>query len=138
MALTAEDYRRYVAAFNSRDYNALTAFFAEDVVLEIEGMAITGRQGIRDFYAFFHDHVREHVTLLDFWPGERAAVGDVLIRFEGIKDLTQEMLDARGYGRMTPVPAGGSVEIEFIIIYDQRADGLIRRIRGAVFTPAPH
>jgi hypothetical protein len=133
--LTAEDYRDYVAAFNGRDYDALCAFFAPDVVLEIEGMAIRGRQGIRDFYAFFHAHVRETVTLRRFIPGPDAAFAHVSILFEGFSDLTQKMLDERGYGRMTPVPAGGSVSIDFFILYEQGSDGLIHRIRGTVFTP---
>ena len=132
--MTRADYERYVAAFNARDYDTLFSFFAEDVVLDAGGV-MRGKQVIRDFYRFFHEHVRETVTLLHFYPDDQAAMADVMIRFEGLKDLTQDMLDARGIGHMTPVPKGGSVDIEFFIQYQQQGP-LIRHIKGAVFTPA--
>jgi hypothetical protein len=132
------DYERYVAAFNGPDYDALLQFFADDVALEAGGPAMRGKQAIRDFYGFFHRHVREIVTILNFYPHETAPMADVLIRFEGIGDLTQAMLDERGYGHMTPVPKGGAVELEFFIQYEQGADGLIHRIKGCVFFPSPN
>jgi hypothetical protein len=130
------DYERYVAAFNGPDYDTLLQFFAEDVVLEAGGPAMRGRQAIRDFYAFFHAFVRETVTILNFYPHETAPMADVLIRFEGIADLTQAMLDERGFGYMTPVAKGSAIELEFFIQYEQGADGLIHRIKGCVFVPA--
>lgn len=130
------DYERYVAAFNGPDYDTLLQFFHDDVRLEVGGHAMRGKAAIRGFYEFFHAHVRESVTILNFYPSDTAAMADVLIRFEGKSDLTQAMLDARGYGHMTPVPAGGAVDIEFFIQYEQRADGLIHRIKGCVFVPA--
>lgn len=137
MPLTADDYRRYVDAFNARLYDRLMSFFAEDVVLEIATHRICGRQGIKDFYAFFHAHVRETVTeVRHFMSGRGASFADVVIRFEGIDGLTAEMLAERGYERMTPVPAGGKVEIEFFIVYETPGGGPITHIRGAVFEPA--
>ena len=135
------DYERYVAAFNAPDYDApdydaLFVFFADDVRLEVSGHAMRGKQEIRAFYQFFHAYVRESVTILNFYPSATAAMADVLIRFEGMSDLTQAMLDAGGYGHMTPVPKGGAVEIEFFIQYEQGSDGLIHRIKGCVFVPA--
>ncbi|MBC7985995.1 MAG: nuclear transport factor 2 family protein [Sphingomonadaceae bacterium] len=129
------DYERYLRAFNGRDYDALVAFFTEDVTLEVNGEAMRGRQGIRDFYAMFHELVRETVTLRNFYPDDRAAMANVMIRFEGIGDLTQQMLDERGYGTMTPVPKGADFEIEFFIRYIQNDEGLIERIKCAVFEP---
>jgi hypothetical protein len=134
--MNRSDYDRYVAAFNGPDYDTLMLFFADDVVLEVGGHAMRGKSEIRGFYAFFHQHVREIVTILDFYPSDTAPMADVLIRFEGMTDLTQAMLDERGYGHMTPVPAGGAVELEFFIQYQQAADGLIHRIKGCVFMPA--
>ena len=131
------DYERYVAAFNGPDYDTLLAFFADDVVLEAGGPAMRGKDAIRAFYAFFHRHVRESVTILHFYPHDTAPMADVLIRFEGIEDLTQAMLDARGHGHMTPVAKGSAVELEFFIQYAQGADGLIHRIKGCVFFPSP-
>jgi hypothetical protein len=134
--MTRSDYERYVAAFNGPDYDALMRFFADDVVLEVGGHAMRGTSEIRSFYAFFHQYVREIVTILDFYPSDTAPMADVLIRFEGMKELTQAMLDERGYGHMTPVPAGGAVDLEFFIQYQKGSGGLIHRIKGCVFMPA--
>ncbi len=38
---------------------------------------------------------------------------------------------------MTPVPKGASVDIEFNIVYELNAQGLIHHIKGAVYIPAP-
>ena len=134
--MTEDDYRRYVKAFNSRDYDALMAFFTDDVKLEVAGYAMRGKQGIRDFYRFFHDYCRETVNLKRFYESDEAAVADVVIRFEGLKDLTPELLREHATDRMTPVPKGGVAEVEFFIMYHLTPEGLIHHIRATTFEPA--
>lgn len=125
-------YQQYVACFNARDYDGLHAFFADDVALHVNGYELKGKAGIARFYDFFHDHVRETVFLRRFIEGEDMDFADVVIRFEGLKDLTAEQLAARGFAKMTPVPAGVSVEINFFITYERR-DGKIVLIRCGIF-----
>ena len=132
--MTEADYACYLAAFNGRDYDALHAFFADDVVLETVGYALRGKHGIRRFYAFFHDHVRETVRLRRFAAADGIAFADVIIRFEGLKALSAQRLVDEGYARLTPVPAGAVVEIGFFIAYEFDARG-ITRIRCAVLEP---
>lgn len=136
--MNIDDYKRYVKSFNSRDYDKLTAFFTEDVVLEVSSMTIKSKQGIRDFYeTFFHVNVSEEVTSISqFFEGAEASFANVIINFKGINEVTQEMLDERGYGRMTPIPAGGEVDLEYFILYYNNPDGLIYHIKAAVFEPA--
>lgn len=131
--MTEEYYGRYVAAFNERRYDDLCTFFAPDVVLETVGREIVGHQGIKDFYGFFHDHVKETVTLKDFLGSDRLTFVDAVIRFEGIKGISQQMLDDRGFGGMTPIPQGVAVDVNFLIRYRQRPDGLIDHIRCGVY-----
>lgn len=133
--MNLEQYQRYVAAFNNRDYDTLHAFFAEDVVLETLGYEIQGKAGIRRFYDFFHDHVRETVTLRHYVAGAGIDFADVVIRFEGLKDLTPQRLALEGYPKMTPVPQGGVAEVAFFIAYHSGPDGRISRIRCAVLEP---
>lgn len=133
--MTEDDYRRYVSAFNARDYATLESFFADDFALETAGFMVRGKPAFRRFYAFLHDYVREIVSVKHFFPGERAAAANVLIRFEGLKDLSPHVLAEAGYPQMTPVPRGEAAEVEFIIVYEMRADGLVDRIKGAVFIP---
>lgn len=126
------EYRKYVAAFNSRDYEALDEFFADDVVLQVLGYELRGKSAIRRFYGFFHEYVRETVMLRRFAEGEGISFADVVIRFEGLKELTPERLEAEGFGKMSAVPAGGRVEVQFFISYES-SGGKLFRIRCGVF-----
>jgi len=132
--MNADQYRQYVACFNGRDYDGLHAFFAEDVVLQVSGYEIRGKSGIARFYEFFHDHVRETVTVRRFVEGGDLDFADVVIRFEGLKELTAERLASEGFAKMMPVPAGATVEIALFIAYGSRA-GKIEVIRCAIFEP---
>ena len=131
-----QDYLRYVAAFNARDYATLETFFADDFVLENAGFKVAGKQAFREFYAFFHEFCREEVSFKEFFPGRSGFVANVVIRFTGLTELSQQVLDEKGYSGMTPVPVGASVDVEFYIHYKQGPDGLIHHIKGAVWVPA--
>lgn len=130
------DYHRYIRAFNGRDYAALEDFFADDFALENAGFRVQGKDAFREFYRFFHDYCRETVTLKRFFNGDGAFVANVVIRFEGIKDLSPEVLAEKGYSGMTPVPLGATVDVEFLILYELNACGLIQHIKGAVYISA--
>lgn len=133
--MTEADYHRYIEAFNARDYAALESFFAEDFALENAGFRVQGKPAFREFYAFFHEYCREEVIFKAFFSGEHGFVSNVIIRFTGLKELSPEVLAAKGYSGMTPVPVGMSVDVEFYIHYLLNADGLIRYIKGAVWVP---
>lgn len=135
--MTEDDYHRYIAAFNARDYATLETFFADDFVLESAGFRLVGKQAFRDFYAFFHSYCQEDVFFKGFFPRENDFVANVLIRFTGLRDLSPEVLAERNYSGMTPVPEGGEVDVEFYIHYILGDDGLIKKIKGATWMPAP-
>ena len=135
MNYTEADYLRYVAAFNARDYTTLETFFADDFALENAGFRVQGKQGFRDFYAFFHSYCRETITFKGFYPGREGFVANVVIRFEGLADLTPEVMAEAGYAGMTPVPKGATVDVEFIILYLLNAQGLVQHIKGAIWIP---
>ena len=131
-----KDYERYVAAFNARDYDGLETFFAEDFALENAGFIVKGKPAFRDFYAFFHDYCRETVSIRRFFGGEDAFMVNVVIRFEGIKDLSADVLAEKGYSGMTVIPKGVAVDVDFLILYELNAAGKIQYIKGAVHEPA--
>ena len=134
--MNEEDYHRYLAAFNDRDYAAMEAFFADDFALENAGFRVSGKAAFREFYAFFHNYCREEVFFRGFYPGKDSFVANVIIRFTGLRDLSPEVLAERGYLGMTPVPVGVSVDVEFLILYELDEAGLIRFIKGAIWVPA--
>jgi hypothetical protein len=138
--MTEEDYHRYVAAFNARDYAVLESFFADDFTLENAGFRVEGKPAFRAFYAFFHEYCREEVIFKGFFPdegnGKRGFVANVVIRFTGLKDLSAEVLAEQGYSGMNVVPKGATVDVEFYIHYVLNPAGLIQHIKGAVWVPA--
>ncbi|KRA83415.1 nuclear transport factor 2 family protein [Altererythrobacter sp. Root672] len=134
--MTEDDYHRYIKAFNARDYSALETFFTDDFALENAGFRVEGKKAFREFYAFFHEYCREEVIFKGFYPGKDGFVSNVVIRFTGLKDLSPALLAEKGYSGMTPVPAGVSVDVEFLILYQLAPSGLIRFIKGAVWIPA--
>lgn len=131
-----DDYHRYIAAFNARDYATLETFFTDDFVLENAGFRVAGKPAFREFYAFFHAYCREEVIFRGFYPGKAGFVSNVVIRFTGLRDLSPDLLAEKGYSGMTPVPAGASVDVEFLILYELDEAGLIRFIKGAIWVPA--
>jgi len=133
--MTEDDYHHYIDAFNARDYSALETFFADDFALENAGFRVEGKPAFRAFYAFFHEYCSEEVIFKGFFPGKDGFVSNVVIRFTGTKALSQDVLDAKGYPGMTPVPVGVSVDVEFYIHYILNAEGLIQHIKGAVWVP---
>lgn len=133
--MTEDDYHRYIEAFNAQDYATLETFFADDFALENAGFKIQGKPAFRAFYAFFHEYCREEVIFKEFFPGKQGFVANVIIRFTGIKELSQDVLDAKGYSGMSVVPLGVSVDVEFYIHYILNADGMIQFIKGAVWVP---
>jgi len=137
--MTQDDYHRYVSAFNARDYDTLETFFADDFVLENAGFAVRGKQAFREFYAFFHVFCSEEVMFRQFFPAKAGDkdgfVANVIIRFTGLENLSQEELDRRGYSGMSVVPKGVSVDVEFYIHYILNNDGLIQYIKGATWQP---
>jgi len=136
MDMNESDYHRYLDAFNARDYAAMDRFFADDVALENAGFLVRGKSAFRDFYRFFHQYCRETVRLQGFYPGSHAFVANVVIRYEGVQDLTAEILAAHGFPGMTPIAQGTVVDLEFLILYELDPEGLIRHIKGAVWVPA--
>ncbi len=133
--MTEDDYHRYIDAFNARDYGTLETFFADDFALENAGFRVEGKEAFREFYAFFHEFCREEVIFKGFFPGKDGFVANVIIRFTGIKDLSPDVLEEKGYSGMATVPKGVSVDLEFYIHYILNAAGLIQFIKGAVWEP---
>jgi hypothetical protein len=134
--MNEQDYHRYVEAFNARDYAGLETFFADDFALENAGFRVDGKPAFREFYRFFHAYCRETVHLKGFYPGNGSFVANVVISFEGLADLSAQVLAEKGYSGMSLVPKGAQVDVEFLILYVLNSDGLIQHIKGAVWVPA--
>ena len=115
--MTREDYERYAAAFNARDYDAVFDFYAENPRMAFFGIEITTREQLRAFYTFLHRYVRETISIERFASSDELAAVEGTIRVEGIADLTREVLDAHGMQAFFPIRAGEVQEMRQYLHY---------------------
>ena len=131
--MTRDDYDRYAAAFNARDYDTVFDFYAENPRLAFFGVEITTREQLRAFYSFLHRFVRETIRVERFAASDEMAAVEGLIRIEGIDDLTREILDANGMEQFFPVARGEVQEMRQYIHY-HLTDGKIESV-GCALVP---
>ena len=129
--MTREDYERYVAAFNARDYDAVFDFYAENPRMAFFGIEITTRDQLKEFYSFLHKYVRETVTVERFAGSDELAAVEANVRIEATSDLTREELDAHGMQQFFPIRAGEVQEMRQYIHYHLK-DGKIESVGCAL------
>lgn len=129
--MTREDYQRYAAAFNARDYDTVFDFYAEKPKMAFFGIEITTREQLKDFYGFLHQYVKETVTIERFAGSDELAAVEGIVRVEGIADLTPEILEARGMPQFFPIKIGEVQEMRQYIHYHLK-DGKIESVGCAL------
>ena len=129
--MTREDYDRYVAAFNARDYDAVFDFYAEHPKMAFFGIEITSREQLKEFYGFMHRYVKETVTVERFAGSEELAAVEAVVRIEATDDLTRDILDARGMEQFFPIAKGEVQEMRQYIHYHLQ-DGKIESVGCAL------
>lgn len=129
--MTREDYDRYAAAFNARDYDTVFDFYDDNPQMAFFGIEIRTRQQLRDFYTFLHAYVRETITVEKFAASDELVAVEGVIRIEAFKDLTREELDARGMQQFFPISAGDVQEMRQYIHYHLK-DGKIASVGCAI------
>jgi len=129
--MTRDDYERYAAAFNARDYDAVFDFYAENPRMAFFGIEITTRQQLRDFYSFLHTYVRETITIEKFASSDELAAVEGIIRIEAFRELRREVLDANGMQQFFPVALGEVQEMRQYIHYHLE-DGKIANVGCAI------
>lgn len=114
----------YIGAFNRRDFETFTAFYADDVVLQLgQRKTIVGKQGIRDFYTGVFEKVRETLTVHKVVLDETGLAGIVSTEFHALEDWPDFIAG--------PMKKGESLFIESIVVYDIGPDGKFTQIRSA-------
>ncbi len=111
--------------FNTRDYEKVHRYFADDIVLKFAGYEFAGKNSIRRFYRFFHDHVDEKIIVHQFAGDDKNVVIDVTARLEAKKALTPATLKENGYERLVALRQGQVVEIPQFIHYRIEKDQFI-------------
>ena len=129
--MTRNDYGRYLAAFNVRDYDTVFDYYAEYPRLAFFGVEIRTREELREFYTFLHSYVRETAVLERFAGSDELAAAEAVVRVEGIADLTREVLDERGLEQFFPI-AKGEVQEMRQYIHFQLEGGKITSVGCAI------
>lgn len=129
--MNRSDYDRYLAFFNARDYDGVLSFWAEEFDLSFAGYHFRTKAEVKAFYSFFHQYANESVRVTAWVDSPGMVALEAVVRLEGIRELTPQMLEAQGLGRLVPLQVGQVVEIPQYIHYHLR-DGLIVRAGCAV------
>jgi hypothetical protein len=129
-----EDYDRYLAAFNAKDYDDVADFYADPIQMDFFGISLRSRQDLKDFYSFLHSYVHESVTVRNFASSETLTAIDGIVRIEAYRDLTRETLDAHGATGFYPMEAGQIIELRQFIFYTIK-DGKIAQTECAMLPP---
>jgi hypothetical protein len=113
----------YTRAFSNAEYERFSAFYTDDVVLELNKLPpIRGRQGIVDFYSKMFPTVRENLEIHQVVADDNGIAGDFTSVFTAIEDAPDFVV--------APLKKGESVRVRVFVYYTLR-DGLISRIKVA-------
>jgi hypothetical protein len=116
---TRADLQKYLTHFNNKDYEQQIAYYAPDVVYKVGSLTLTSSRQIADFYADFHQYVKEHVELVDIaLAGDTVAVALHAI-FEPFRDYVRNGLTFE---------VDTTTDIVSFVFYKLQ-DGRVRRIR---------
>lgn len=123
---TRADLEQYLGHFNARRYEQQVAYYSPDVVYKVGALTLTSPREIAEFYAEFHQSVREKVELVQAAiEGDTVAVALRAV-FEPQKDYVRNGLVFK---------AGVPTEIVSLAFYRLK-EGRIHRIRMARY-PGP-
>ncbi len=128
------DYDAYLERFNARDYEGVLAFYGDDIEISFAGYSFRTKAQVRDFYAFFHQYVREEIEITRFVSDEATIAMEATVRLTGLKPLTREVLAEHGLERLVGPPPGETIEIPQFIHYHLK-DGKLAKALCAVFEP---
>lgn len=132
--MTREDYENYLKLFNAKDYEGVLEHFTDDCEVVFAGYCFAGKQAVRQFYAFFHAHTKETISLQRYLSDGDTIALEAVVRLEGMETVTPEMMAERGLHRLVAVPKGHVVEIPQFIHYHLEG-GKFKKALCSIFEP---
>lgn len=131
--MNRQEYDEYIAAFNARDYDLLhSRFFHPDVQIWTVGHVMDGQKGVRAFYDYFHEYVKEQIRVLKFAQYEGGIFAEVGLELTGIKNLTREINVAHGFDDFPVIEKGPTYKSILFADYELK-DGKIYKVRCAEY-----
>ena len=121
--LGAEQFARYIDAFNRDDYAQFAQYYAPDVTLIIAGRhRLTGRQAVLDFYKAVKAQTRRTIEIKRVISAPHALAAELQSEFVALRDLPDFTAG--------PMRKDERMLINTFVLYDLR-EGRFVRIRSA-------
>ena len=120
------DLEKYISHFNNKEYEKQIAYYAPDVTFKVGSLTLTSPRQIADFYADFHQYVKEWVELALFAKDGNTIGAVIHAIFEPFKDYVRNGLTFK---------VGTTTEIITLAFYTLK-DGQIHRIRMTRYSGA--
>lgn len=111
------EFDEYLRRFNARDYDGVLDFYGDAPEIVFAGYRLSGRQAVKDFYAFFHSYVNETIEVTRFVADDHTLAMEATVRLEGLRDLTPEILAEKGLERLVGPKKSQVIEIPQFIHY---------------------
>lgn len=125
------DYERYAQAFNDRDYDSVLEFYAPNARIGFFGIDLSDHMAFKRFYTFLHSYVKESVIIEKFASSDELVALEGVIRVEGLRDLTADILKAEGLEQFFPI-AKGEVQKMRQYIHYHLVDGKFTSVGCAI------
>ena len=124
-----KDFNEYLSRFNSRDYDGLLEYWADEFDADFLGsIKLKNHQELKEFYAFLHEFIDEEIIVHKFVSDEHMVAIEVTAKFIGIKDLSKQTCIERGFANAYPITKGQKVLSPQFIHYDIK-DGKFTGVR---------
>jgi hypothetical protein len=125
--MTKGDIYRYIDHFNHKRYDQMIPFYAEDVEVDLAGIALKGPQAIVSFYIDFHKYVREFLEVKYAVVDEAGAAVELFSEFDCFEDYPDTRLSFK---------KGDLRRLLNFVHYDLQ-NGQFKRIRVARYKQYP-
>jgi ketosteroid isomerase-like protein len=120
------DFADYLQRFGAGDYPGFARYYADDVVLELPGQVLRGRQAIVDFYRSMNRSVRESLAVNQLIADEDGIAADLSMQFRAHEDAPDFSV--------APMRKGEVIRGRVFVLYTLQA-GRIAHIRVARAAP---
>ena len=124
--MTKSEFADYLQHFSAGDSEGYARYYTADVVLELPGQVIRGRQGIVDFYRAMNRSVRETLTINQLIADADGIAADLSMQFRAVEDAPDFSV--------APMRKGEVIRGRVFTLYTLRA-GRIAHIRVARAAP---
>lgn len=122
--MTEADFADYIAAFNRGDQRAYSAYYADDVLLELGARKLHGREAIVSFYRDLAGRIKETLVPGQVIVSENGIAAELDTRFEALVDWPGFMVQ--------PIRAGEVIRLVSFVMYKVRSNRFTH-IRAARF-----